>query len=168
MSKDGLRMRRGPAGHLKTRANVFCRRARNLPSPCGRSIRRVSPNCFNSSSFTVLVGRDAFDPRGRFRSVGRVRLEERRRFIRPPVLQSPLLATQRVVQVAADDRGGQAGFPTELGISVRRAPGRSVARRWGSCWYRRRAAQSAPAYLTGRLAAWCAKRARMRAFGWFL
>ena len=61
---------------------------------------------------------DTHNAHGRFRSVGRVRFEERRRFIRPTVLQSPLLATQRVVEVAADDRGGQAGFPTELGIQL--------------------------------------------------
>ncbi len=33
-----------------------------------------------------------------------------------PLLQSPLLASQRMVEVAADDRCGQPGFPTELGI----------------------------------------------------
>ena len=45
-------------------------------------------------------------------------LEERRWFIRPTVLQSPLLASQRMVEVAADDRRGQPGFPTELGIQL--------------------------------------------------
>ena len=33
--------------------------------------------------------------RGRWRAIGRVRFEERRRFIRPTALQSPLLASQR-------------------------------------------------------------------------
>ena len=78
------------------------------------------------SSFSTPGGagdRNAIDPGGRFRSVGRVRLEERRRFIRPPVLQSLLLATQRVVEVTPDDRGGQAGFPTELSNQFVEHPG---------------------------------------------
>ena len=41
--------------HPEARANVFCRRPRNWSSSRACSVSWVSPNCFNSSSFIVLV-----------------------------------------------------------------------------------------------------------------
>ena len=64
----------------------------------------------------IGTGRDADDSHRVGWAVGRVCFVERRWFIRPTFLQSPFLASQHSVEVAADDWGGQSGFPAELGI----------------------------------------------------
>jgi hypothetical protein len=75
----------------------------------------------------IAANRDAFDPHGYFRPVSRVCLVESRRLVSPAVLQTLLLATQRVVEVAADDWGGQSRFPTELGMQFVENQGAQLA-----------------------------------------
>ena len=64
------------------------------------------------------TGRYANDSHSHCGSVGRVRFVERRRLIRPALLKSLLLALQRTVEAAANDRRGRAGDLTELGTQL--------------------------------------------------
>ena len=113
------------------------------------------------------AGRQAGDVHGRFRAVGRVGFVERRRLIRPAVLQSAFLASQRPVEAAADDRGRQAGLPAELGVQLVEDLGdqppamRVVAVAPPGCPER-------AGIVDGQIGASCAKRARIRGLGWCL